>query len=263
MASKSEIPATVSRTDRAPTLDRRHIDAVLLDLDGVVTETVEAHLASWKSLFDSYLADRAPGQQPFGPADYLRYVDGRPRYEGVRTFLESRGIELPFGAPDDTPGLETVCGLGNRKNVLFGELIETHVVTVFQGTLNWIDELRDQGFRLALVTSSRNAPLILAKTGIAPLFEAVVDGTVAADLRLPGKPAPDTYLEAARQLDTPAQRAVVVEDAEVGVAAGRSGGFGLVIGVARAGNAETLRAAGADIVVEDLQMLCRVKARKP
>ena len=256
MASMVGSSGATAGSEGVADVDRAAIDAVLFDLDGVVTDTAEAHFESWKRLFDSYLEQAAPGEAPFRHEDYLRYVDGKPRYEGVRSFLESRGIRLPFGTPEDAPGTTTVCCLGNRKNGLFGERVRNGGVSVFEGSLAWIDQLRAQGFRLALVTSSRNASLVMAAAGIEDLFEVVIDGTVAADLGLTGKPEPDTFLEAARRLDTPAGRSAVVEDAEAGVAAGRRGGFGLVIGVARVGNADALRAAGADVVVDDLRRLC-------
>lgn len=228
--------------------------AAVFDLDGVVTRTARVHLAAWKTLFDAYLRERArrAGEpfRPFTPEDYRAYVDGRPRYDGVRTFLASRGITLPEGSPDDPPGTETVIGLGNRKNELFHEQLEALGVDVDRDAVRLVHELRGQGVRVGMATSSRNGAHILERAGLSELFEARVDGVVSARLGLKGKPAPDIFLECLRRLGAPdAARAVIVEDAPAGVAAGRAGGFGLVLGVAREDNEAELLEHGADQVV--------------
>lgn len=232
------------------------VRACLFDLDGVITQTARVHATAWKRMFDDYLAARPEPQAPFDPdADYHRYVDGKPRYDGVRDFLASRGIRLPEGDSDDPPSRETVRGLGNRKNELVLELIERDGVDVYDGSVRYLRAVRDAGLRRALVSSSRNARTILRAAGLEDAFEVIVDGLVAAERGLAGKPAPDTFLEAARELGVPPERAVVFEDAIAGVEAGRAGGFRCVVGVDRAGQAHRLRTAGADIVVGDLALL--------
>lgn len=238
-------------------LSGSRFDAFLFDLDGVLTATARVHASCWKRMFDEYLQQRAEttGEafQPFDiGADYLAHVDGKPRYDGVRDFLQSRGIELPQGTPDDPAGAETICGLGNRKNDLVNVVIETEGVEAFPGSVALVEQLREQGVRTAVVSSSQNCLPVLEAAGIAHLFDTRVDGSVAAERQLAGKPAPDTFLEAAREVGVEPAKAVVVEDAIAGVQAGRAGDFGLVIGVARHGDAEDLRSHGADIVVEDL-----------
>ncbi|MFQ5876386.1 MAG: HAD family hydrolase [Acidobacteriota bacterium] len=238
-------------------VSRDRFDAVLLDLDGVLTATARMHAACWKAMFDAFLSRRAAARgEPFEPfdaqSDYRLYVDGRPRYEGVRSFLESRSIGLPHGDPADPPDAETICGLGNRKNDLVREAIASGGVEVYDDSVAWVRRLRDAGIRTAVVSSSRNCEAILRAAGIAGLFDLRLDGEEAARRRLAGKPAPDTFLEAARRLGVEPRRAVVVEDAISGVRAGRAGGFGLVIGLARQGDAEALRRAGADLVVREL-----------
>jgi beta-phosphoglucomutase family hydrolase len=232
-------------------------DAVLFDLDGVLTETARVHAAAWKKTFDEFLQHRAVERnEPFQPfdiaTDYAIYVDGKPRYEGVRSFLASRGIELPYGDPDAPPNQTTICGLGNRKNELFNEVLASDGVEVYQGSVALVRHLRSQGIKTAVVSSSKNCLTVLNATGITELFEVRVDGEVAARLHLTGKPAPDTFLKAAEELGVDPKRAVVVEDALSGVEAGRAGGFGLVIGINRQGNAEALTQHGADAVVDDL-----------
>ena len=249
-----------------PTVTRDRFDAVLFDLDGVLTATARLHAACWKQMFDEYLERRATEQgesfEPFEIAtDYRRHVDGKLRYDGVDSFLRSRGIALPWGDPDDSPAMETVCGLGNRKNELVGELLETEGVDVFPESIAWLRDLRGKGFVTAVVSASKNCERVLHAVGIADLFDTRVDGVVAAELGLPGKPAPDTFLEGARRLGVEPGRAVVVEDAVSGVQAGRSGGFGLVIGVDRTGDPEALREGGADIVVGDLGELRSEESR--
>jgi len=255
--------------DERVTIDRGRYDAVIFDLDGVVTQTAAVHAAAWKRLFDAYLEERAarapagaggagsgapdPALRPFDrEADYARYVDGKPRYDGVRDFLASRSIELPIGDPSDPPDRETVCGLGNRKNAFFNAEVREHGVKTFPSTIALIHELRDAGVKVGLMSSSKNTAMVLDVTGTTDLFEVRVDGVVAAEVGLPGKPDPAMYLEAARRMGVEPARAVVVEDALSGVEAGRRGGFALVIGVDRLGQAEALRAAGADVVVDDL-----------
>jgi beta-phosphoglucomutase family hydrolase len=232
-------------------------DAVLFDLDGVITSTAKIHAASWKTMFDDFLAGRARGSnEPFRPfdidTDYKLYVDGKLRYEGVRSFLASRNIRLPEGTPDDPPTADTVCGLGNRKDEHVKAAIHAGEVEAYPGSVALIRRLRDQGVRTAVVSSSNNCEEVLRATGNYDLFDVHVDGHVATRLRLPGKPAPDTFLKAAELLGVSPARAVVVEDAIAGVQAGRAGRFALVIGVDRGGNADALRANGADVVVTDL-----------
>lgn len=232
--------------------------AVLFDLDGVLTATAKVHAAAWKKMFDEFLKARAQGR-PFEPfdteTDYRLYVDGKPRYDGVRSFLEARGIELPAGNPQDAPGMATVCALGNLKDQLVNAVLDTEGVEVFPGSAAWVRQLRQSGIRTGVVSSSVNCQRVLQAGGIEDQFDVRVDGAVAAELGMPGKPNPDMFLAAARELGVPPERAVVVEDAISGVQAGKAGGFGLVIGVARAGEAEALRRAGADLVVADLAEL--------
>ena len=236
-------------------LDARRFAAVIFDMDGVVTRTADVHAAAWKRLFDDVLARHAHGGafKTFDTVDeYRRYVDGKSRYDGVRDFLASRGIHPPEGSPDDPPERETVCGLGNRKDELFLAQLREHGASAFPSTVELVKKLRGRGVRVAVISASRNAREILESAGVKDLFETRVDGVVAADLGLPGKPHPAVFLEAARRLGTEPARAVVIEDAVAGVEAGRRGGFGLVIGVDRAGQADALRRSGADVVVGDL-----------
>jgi beta-phosphoglucomutase family hydrolase len=232
-------------------------DAVLFDMDGVLTSTAKIHAAAWKATFDAFLAARGGGAtgplRPFDiDGDYKLYVDGKLRYEGVRSFLASRNITLPEGTPDDPPTADTVCGLGNRKDELVKAAIDRGEAESYPGSVALLHALRKQGIRTAVVSSSNNCEDVLRSTGIYDLFNAHVDGHVATRLHLPGKPAPDTFLKAAELLGVRPDRAVVVEDAIAGVQAGRAGGFALVIGVDRGGNAEALRANGATEVVTDL-----------
>ena len=231
------------------------IRACLFDMDGVLTETATVHAKAWKEMFDAFLATQE-GQAPFDArADYDEYVDGKPRYDGVRSFLASRGIQLPEGQPDDPPDAETVHGLGNRKNELVQQLIRTDGVHSYDSSVRFVRDARDAGLRTAVVSSSANTREILKAAGIDELFETVVDGHDVADRGLKGKPAPDTFLAAAKALDVEPAAAAVFEDALAGVEAGRAGSFGYVVGVDRAGQAEALRAHGADAVVEDLAEL--------
>jgi beta-phosphoglucomutase family hydrolase len=247
-------------SDPSQRVTRERFDAVLFDLDGVLTDTARIHADCWKTVFDEFLRRRAEAEgEPLRPfdidGDYRLHVDGRPRLDGVRGFLASRGIVLPEGAPGDPPGAQTVFGLGNRKNELVNRALATQRVEPYQGSVAWLRALRGEGFRAAVVSASRNCAAVLEAAQIAHFFDARVDGEVTAALGLPGKPAPDSFLEAARRLGVEARRAVVVEDALAGVQAGREGGFGLVIGVARKDDAEALARNGADLVVNDLSEL--------
>jgi beta-phosphoglucomutase family hydrolase len=217
--------------------------AVLLDLDGVITPTATVHEHAWAELFAEY---------DFTPGDYLAYIDGKPRYDGVRSFLSSRGVSLPEGDPTDAPGDETVCAMGNRKNVLFNTIIDRDGIEPYPGTIAVLDLLDSAGVPQAVVSSSKNARPVLAAAGLADRFGHVVDGLTAVEHHLAGKPAPDMFLFGADLLGAEAARSVVVEDAVSGVAAGRAGRFGLVVGVDRGGNGDSLREHGADVVVADL-----------
>ena len=236
------------------------ITACLFDLDGVLTQTAKVHARAWKQMFDDFLREhsRRTGE-PFHefdrPTDYDEYVDGKPRLDGVRSFLESRGIELPMGSPSDPPDAETVHALGTRKNDLVLELIREEGVEPYDGSVRYVEAARAAGLRRAVVSSSTNCRDVLRAAGIDELFEVVVDGVVAERERLAGKPAPDTFLHAARAFDAEPTGAAVFEDAQAGVEAGRAGGFGRVVGVDRTGQADALRRRGADVVVQDLAEL--------
>jgi beta-phosphoglucomutase family hydrolase len=229
----------------------------LFDLDGVLTDTAAVHTVAWKEMFDAYLCERDGADfVPFDPrADYTRYVDGKPRADGVRSFLASRGIELPEGDPDDPPEAETVHGLGRRKNDLVLALIERDGVEVFPRSLAYLEAVRAAGLGTAVVSSSANTSAVLEVTGIAHLLDVRIDALVARAHGLRGKPAPDTFLLAAERLGGPPEQAAVFEDALAGVAAGRAGGFAFVVGIDRADQAEQLTAAGADRVVCELDEL--------
>jgi beta-phosphoglucomutase family hydrolase len=233
------------------------VRACLFDLDGVLTQTAKVHAAAWKEMFDAYMKSRAArsGDRfvPFDEvADYDEYVDGKPRQDGVRSFLASRGIELPPGAPDDPPERETVAGLGNRKNEIVLRLIHERGVQPYDGSVRYVNAARGAGLRRAVVSSSTNCRDVLRAASIEELFEVRIDGIVAEREHLRGKPAPDTFLAGARAFGVPASEAAVFEDALAGVAAGRAGGFAFVVGVDRVGQADKLREHGADVVVEDL-----------
>jgi beta-phosphoglucomutase family hydrolase len=236
------------------------VAACLFDMDGVVTQTAVVHAAAWKEMFDEFLRARAEatGTQfvPFDPhAEYDTYVDGKPRLDGTRSFLESRGIDLPEGTPDDPPGTPTLCGLSNRKNNLVLEKIAAGGVQVYPGSITYIRSVKDKGISTAIVSASANTVQVLKSAGIEDLFDVRIDGVIAKQRGLCGKPAPDTFLAAAQALGMPARQAAVFEDAQAGVAAGRAGGFAIVVGVDRVGQAEALREHGADIVVKDLAEL--------
>lgn len=225
--------------------------AVLFDLDGVITPTAEVHMQAWDEMFNGYLGG-VPGQAPYTDADYFAFVDGKPRYDGVRDFLASRGITLPEGAPDDDPALETVCGLGNRKNEAVTAVIERDGVAAYPGSGQLVEQLAAGNHRLAVVSSSKNARAVLAASGLLPYFPVIVDGNLAGEESLAGKPAPDTFIRAAALLGALASESVVIEDAISGVAAGAAGHFGLVIGVDRGVGRDALLDAGAHVVVSDL-----------
>ncbi|AOW90518.1 MULTISPECIES: beta-phosphoglucomutase family hydrolase [Streptomyces] len=232
------------------------IQACLFDLDGVVTRTAVVHAAAWKETFDAFLRERDGADfRPFTDSDYDEYVDGRPRADGVRSFLASRGVELPEGGPEDPPDAQTVNGVGNRKNELLLEKIRTDGVDPYEGTLRYIDAVRAAGLATAIVSSSANTRDVLRSIDAEGLFDVRIDGVVARERGLPGKPRPDTFLAAARDLGVDASRAAVFEDALAGMDAGRSGHFGYVVGVDRVGQTDALYAHGADRVVKDLAEL--------
>jgi alpha,alpha-trehalase len=237
-------------------LSKNDYDAVIFDMDGVVTRTATLHAAAWKKLFDDFLEARlAPGAspRPFTDQDYLRYVDGKPRYDGVVSFLASRQIELPYGDLSDPPTKETVCGLGNRKDGYFWQAVRERGVEVFQSTIDLVHTLKALGFTTGIFTASSNAAPVLSTAGVLDLFDAMVDGLVARELKLPGKPDPSTLLELTKRLGVTPQRTAVVEDAIAGVEAGRDGGFALVIGVNRSSAPGRLLDHGAHVEVADLK----------
>ena len=236
------------------------IRACLFDLDGVLTQTARVHAQAWKEMFDAFLRQRSKRSgEPLVPfdavADYSAYVDGKPRYDGVRSFLASRGIELPEGDTSDPPSAETVCGLGNRKNELVLALLRRDGVEVYEGSVRYVRAVRDAGLHRAVVSASDNTREMLKAAGIEDLFEVRIDGIVAAERHLRGKPAPDPFLAAAAELKVPAAEAAVFEDALAGVEAGRAGNFGYVVGVDRVGQRQALLEHGADVVVDDLAEL--------
>jgi beta-phosphoglucomutase family hydrolase len=237
-------------------VDWHEYDAALFDLDGVLTPTADVHMLAWEQMFTEFLTGRGV-VEPYVQEDYFDYIDGKPRYDGVRSFLASRQIELPDGQPSDEPSAETVCGLGNRKNEVFSAVLRDEGVRPYPGSVTLLDHLSERGTKMAVVSSSRNAAAVLTAAGLRDRFEVVVDGTVAQARGLAGKPSPDTFAFAAEQLGAPVKRCVVVEDALSGVEAGRTGAFGLVVGVDRGVGADRLTSAGADIVVEDLAELVR------
>ncbi|ACL42221.1 beta-phosphoglucomutase family hydrolase (plasmid) [Pseudarthrobacter chlorophenolicus A6] len=228
--------------------------AILFDLDGVLTPTAIVHEQSWKQLFDGYLQD-LPAASRYRESDYFDHIDGKPRFDGVRDFLASRNIVLPEGPADDDPASNTVQGLGNRKNHVFNDIIRAGGVQPYEGSVRFIEAARGHGLKLAVVSSSRNAPAVLLAAGLAEYFPIVVDGVVGAAQNLPGKPSPATYSYAAQLLNVPSNECIVVEDAVSGVLAGRAGSFHSVIGVDRGAGRQTLLDAGATLVVEDLNEL--------
>ena len=238
-------------------VNRDQYDAVLFDLDGVITKTANLHAKCWKQMFDEYLQKRASERgEAFRPfdlaADYQLHVDGKPRFDGVRDFLRSRGLQLPEGNLDDPGNVETVHGLGNRKDHMVNRVIAEVGVEAYIGTVQLIQQLRRDGFKIAVVTSSQHCDAVLRAAKLDKFFEVRIDGNVIENQRLAGKPAPDTFLAAAKLLGVEPKRTVVIEDALSGVEAGSTGKFGLVVGVARKGNAEELKRHGAHLVVEDL-----------
>jgi alpha,alpha-trehalase len=247
----------MNAADDGRTISASRYDAWLFDLDGVVTDTARVHGAAWKKTFDEYLEKVAERDGvPFVPfeinPDYFEYVDGKPRYDGVDSFLRGRSIELPWGTPDDPPDEETVCGIGNEKNLLFNEILEKRGADIFDSTVSLIRELRRRGLKLAVVTSSKNCTTILKVAELSDLFDVQIDGVVAETEGIPGKPNPDMYLEAAKRLGVAIDHCVVIEDAVSGIQAGRAGNSGLVIGIARHDTPDVLLANGADFVVGDM-----------
>jgi len=238
-------------------MNENAFEAVIFDLDGVVTKTATTHSRAWKKMFDHYLLERSKKYNEdfieFTPDDYLTFVDGKPRYEGVNSFLESRNIELTFGTPDDNPELETVCGLGNRKNEAFNDVLTKEGVEVYPSTVKLLEQLKKDNIRIGVASSSKNAKSVLEAAGLMHFIETRVDGVVSAETGLKGKPEPDIFLTAAKNMGVDINKSIVVEDAVSGVQAGKNGNFGLVLGLAREDNNEALKAAGADIVINDLE----------
>ncbi|WP_299985776.1 HAD family phosphatase [uncultured Pontibacter sp.] len=237
-------------------LQDKNIKALILDLDGVITQTARVHAQAWKRMFDSYLKQRGEKEgKRYEPldieTDYREHIDGIPRYDGVRNFLTSRGITLPEGTPEDEEGEETIGGLGNLKNMYFQELLKQEGVDVYEDTIAWLKRQKQQGMRTAVISASKNCVDVLHAAGIERLFEEHVDGLQSAELGLKGKPAPDIFLEAARRLGIAPEEAAVFEDARKGVKAGKAGGFALVVGIDRHHDTEGLKANGADIVIKE------------
>ena len=244
---------------------KKHLfHAVIFDLDGVITKTALVHSAAWREMFNDYLRYR---EQRYGEVfrefthvnDYLTYIDGKPRYKGVESFLESRGIHIPYGDPLDNPDKETICGLGNKKNKFFNKVLVRDGVEVYESTIVLIRQLKSEGIKIGVASSSKNCRTVLERAGLIELFETLVDGEVSARLGLKGKPEPDIFATACDNLGVLNKHAIIVEDAVSGVRAGKNGNFGLVIGVAREGNSDELRKNGADIVVEDISGLGGIK----
>ncbi len=236
--------------------NQQRLRAAIFDMDGVITDTAEAHAAAWKRLFDAYLEERSGKNADFAPfdadKDYRRYVDGKPRYDGVKSFLESRGIDLPRGSPDDPPDRETICGLGNRKNGFFNDWLAENRVRAYGSSLRFIRDLRRAGLPVGIFSSSRNCQAVLESAGISDLFDARVDGEDLAKLDIPGKPDPAMLIECARRLGAEPAQSAIFEDAQSGVEAGARGDFAVVVGVDRSGQRDALKEAGADLVIEDL-----------
>jgi len=241
-------------------ITKEDYDAALFDLDGVITRTAKVHSAAWKELFDDFLEKKAwhedSERTPFDPVhDYQEYVDGKPRYEGVRSFLKSRKMELPLGDPSDPPGYDTVCALGNMKNTFFQKNLKKLGVEIFEDAVFYIKRIRSEGFKTAVVSSSKNCSAVLESAGLSFLFDVQVDGIVSERTGLKGKPDPDIFIEAAKRLDVDPSRSVVFEDALSGVEAGRRGNFGLVVGVDRTGHGDDLEEKGAHMVIKDMNEL--------
>lgn len=230
-------------------------EAVILDMDGVITQTAKVHKAAWKKMFNHFLQEQSPDYIPMNDNDYVQYIDGKPRYDGVKSFLESRNIELPYGNPKDSSGDKTICGLGNRKNEIFVALIEEDGVEPYKNAIDKIKYWRSKGLKTAVVTSSKNCKLILDAAGITHLFDVRVDGNTAQERELNGKPNPDIFLEATKELGTSPGFCVLFEDAIVGVQSGSNGNFALVVGVNRGNNRKVLSENGADIVIDDFDEL--------
>lgn len=237
--------------------DILELKAYIFDLDGVITRTARVHFAAWKKMFDDYLKRHSEKKkipfQPFEKEDYARYVDGKPRYDGVQSFLVSRGVNLPFGGPEDSPEEETVCGLGNRKNRLFQDFLKRKEVEVFDDAVEFIKNRRRENKAVAVVSSSKNCRKVLEAAEIEHLFDIRVDGITSVEQNLAGKPAPDIFVYAARQLKVGPSDAAVFEDAPAGVKAGRDGRFGRVIGIARNGEEVALMESGADRVIRSFK----------
>lgn len=229
------------------------INAAILDMDGVITDTAIVHQKAWKEMFDSYLESKNSEYEPFERKDYLEFVDGKPRYNGVESFLKSRNIDIPYGTPDDPPDKETVCGLGNKKNDLFLEIIDRDGVTVFEDTVEQVKNWRSHNIKTAVISSSKNCKPVLQKAGILDLFDVRVDGVVSAERKIKGKPAPDIFIEAAKDLKTEVKKSIMIEDAISGVQAGRKGKFGMVFGINREGKRKDLLVNGADVVVKSMR----------
>jgi beta-phosphoglucomutase family hydrolase len=258
--SETDRRRAAGQPDSRSVITRDRFDAVLLDMDGVITDTASLHAACWKQLFDAYLQKHATqggkAYRPFDIAtDYRLYVDGKPRFDGARDFLASRGIRLPEGSPGDPPQAETVSGLANGKDDLVNKIIAEKGVEPYEGSVKLLRKLRHDGFKIAVVSSSANCETVLKAANLDALFDARIDGNIVHEQDLAGKPAPDTFLMAAKIFGIEPARAVVIEDAISGVTAGRAGNFGLVIGVARKGDADELRRHGAHLVVNDLDEL--------
>jgi alpha,alpha-trehalase len=254
-----------SMAPTSPGISQVGLAAFITDMDGVITQTHALHAHAWKAVFDPFL-DRLADEglnghavlAPFDPVgDFTGFVDGRPRYEGVLAFLASRRLALAFGSPADPPDAETVCGLGNAKNLAFRRMLESHGAPIYEGSVRLLRRLKELGVRTAVVSASKNCPLLLERAGLVDLFEVVIDGQYTEDHKLRGKPAPDTYLRAASMLGVPASRSAIAEDAVAGVGSGRAGGFWLVVGVDRGVGREALFEGGADVVVDDLAELDR------
>lgn len=229
------------------------VKALIFDLDGVITQTRKTHKRAWKQMFDNFFEERNSGHETMTELDYQEYIDGKPRYQGVDSFLASRGIELPYGSKNDEPGYDSVCALGNSKNMLFNELLEKDGVEVYEDALEKLKEWRKAGLKTAIVSSSKNCRKIIEVAGISNLFDTSVDGIVSEELGLKGKPDPDIFTEAARRLGVGVENSVVFEDASSGVQAGQKGYFGLVVGISRFNNAEALKRNGADITIDDFR----------